>query len=568
MGLHIISKIVDTIKTKSNMNTGETNHPVDGKEAAFASYPPPAYNKRNPAGGGAPSDHHHVPGALQKPPPPHHQQRGGGGYGYPPHYATRPSHGIQAVVSTSFGMDEEREDGPSRHHRGHSGPVQGGYHHLHREQYHASRYEGGRGQYDMHPRRDDHHSAFDPPHSNRDAGPPPQYGRELPPLPPRGGEPPHDDRRMPDDRRMAPSQHEDRRLPPHDDRRLLPSEDRRMPPNREDREDRRTTTTAADEARAPPASQIPPSPRSDTAEIMQIRRANSTASSAGAINPSSSFSLGQGPLKRSYWHHASSGSDEYQGSSIPRDFMPPKRSKVGGPSPSRREYIVTARPRPEEGYAPTDRESGPPSNRPPSGWFNRALSWEAREEYYRRDSASDRYSDPWSRTSPSYRESPGGPRWNDSPRGSRGYSPAESSYEGSWGGPRGWGYQDRGWGGPQKRDEVDYPGEREGFMRRQGTFESRSSTDSMGHPPMRYVHSANTAHGMDAPALPAASAAPRENAMVSTETPNKSSSGPVRLLALPDDRISLSETLCLVREVRHIELCYQLVCIFCFFCNN
>jgi hypothetical protein len=85
--------------------------------------------------------------------------------------------------------------------------------------------------------------------------------------------------------------------------------------------------------------------------------------------------------------------------------------------------------------------------------------------------------------------------------------------------------------------------ERDGYegVRRQGTFESSTDTDL----PMRFIHGPPSARGMDTPPQTTSRGMmPEENLGF-----DKANSGPVRLLALPEDRISLSETLCLVREV-------------------
>ena len=273
---------------------------------------------------------------------------------------------------------------------------------------------------------------------------------------------------------------------------------------------------------------VPPSPRGELPP--PIHRSLSTGSYRG-----------QGTMKRSFWHHARNG-DDYQGSSIPHEFMPPKRSKVS--SPGKREYVVTARSQDE--VFPPEGHNGSSPQRPPPGWFNRATSWEAREEYYHREPRGN-----WTR-SPPYREGVPGQHWSDAPTmpPSHGpYADYELSPGRSWGQTR---WRHDTWGGPQYRDEPESmhlgpeSRSREGFdydMRRQGTFESVSDGDM----PMRFIGGPpSTPRGMELSApIPGTN---RSDVVIVGGSMSLDKNGPVRFLALPEDRISLSETLCLVRE--------------------
>jgi hypothetical protein len=442
------------------------------------------------------------------------------GYTYPPHYpASRHPHPIQSVVTTSF---EEREDGSTRHMDHHAGgnfmhPEYGMRHGRSppdgREEAHRAAFEPPR-------------AAFEPPHHERE--PSHHHGRHPPQPPHHGREPSHQLREA-------------------------PQYGRELPPIQEGDMDIRHTPNDMMRSRGSVRVSVPPSPRGGPDEYPPlIHRSHS----AGAPVPPSY--RGQEPLKRSFWHHARSGED-YQ-SSVPNEFVPPKRSKVG--PAGRRDYVVTARSHHDEVY-PADRQSGGPPPRSP-GWFNRAMSWEAaqaaREEYYHREPTSKMYSGPsssWSR-SPQYREGGVGQHWSDapsmpSPRSP--YAPNEGGHYnisppgrgGSWGHSR-WNHpEEHLWGGHQNRDEAESRHmapegqEREGYdveMRRQSTFES-----SDGEPPMRFI-GGPSAGGME----------PSQRQIVATRPAGDKQTGPIRLLALPEDRISLSETLCLVREVRKCKI--------------
>lgn len=276
---------------------------------------------------------------------------------------------------------------------------------------------------------------------------------------------------------------------------------------------------------------LPPSPPTEASSY--INRSLSNTSSITSTYRG-------GPLKRSFWHHARHNSDEMH-QTLPNEFMPPKRNKVSPRSATRhREYVVTAR---APSYA-GDPERYAPSLRSP-GWFNRTMSWEpSRDDYYQREPNSRIHGGSWSSRSPpqfSYRDERNGPHWGDAPSmpsPSRHYmSQMEPGFDGSPKQMDRWHPTDsRGWGA-QSREEVDMPQRDAGGIHRQGTFEP-SSPDV--EPPVRYV-SATTPRERDHP-LPMSEMMP----MPSPET--KSSGG--LLLAVPEDRISLSETLCIVREVR------------------
>ena len=442
----------------------------------------------------------HPPMAMKPAPAPYPRA-----YSYHPHYSSsRPPLPIQSVVTTSFSMDEEREDGSSRLPGNHAGGSL-----SHTGEYRTS--------------MDDRHSDM------REAA---LHARS----PSNGREPLHFSRESPHYARDLPPVHEagsgaERRPSSHDMAMLRP-------------------------VRIPHSPRMPGSDRPPF-----IQRTHS----AGIPT---SYRGGQPPLKRSFWHHSRPGED-YQ-SSLPHEFMPPKRTKVT--SSSRKDFVVTARAHPNE-ILPSERQHGG-TGRP---WFNRALSWEAREEYYHRSHKSKSYASPWSRHSPpSYRDGEMAPQWSDapmipSPRAR--YSPSESYERSPWSHPRppqAWhphalSSEDQSWSGLQHRDEaeskhpwIDSRDREDGEVQRTATFES-SDADSFHQSTLRFLGTPPTPLGMDlSPPSRKPGAHQHRSAM---DYPKLSESGalegdgdtrnlgPIRLLALPEDRISLSETLCVVREV-------------------
>jgi hypothetical protein len=313
----------------------------------------------------------------------------------------------------------------------------------------------------------------------------------------------------------------------------------------------------------------PPSPRGhDHHPYMQHRSYSSGGASVGY--------RGHGPMKRSFWHHSRpaaplGGRDEEseEHSSVPNEFAPPKRSKMS-PSKKDEDQVMTARgPKyPEESAPPVagDRNRGPPSDR---NWYNgsQSMSWEARDDYYNRGPGpySRSFSGSWNRSPPTYRE-PGMPRghWNAAPQMP---PPSErmGPYDRQWSrsGSQDWqAYpDDRHWGpGPRtySRDDmegremwIDFRDGGDSLVRRQSTFESFSDGSSyqqlpprlMGPPPHESIS------GGYPPIM--------EQSQNFQGTYSDSSAGPIRLLSLPEDRVSLSETLCVVREVRtHIFLSF------------
>eukprot|EP00934_Nitzschia_sp_Nitz4_P008503 Nitzschia sp. Nitz4//scaffold221_size33835//12129//15345//NITZ4_007851-RA/size33835-processed-gene-0.21-mRNA-1//-1//CDS//3329542557//8493//frame0 len=409
-----------------------------------------------------------------------------GEYGYhPPPYGTTTRPGLP-IKSVVTTSFEERDDSRFDRRDPTTSYYDYGMHHEHPSHY----------------RRREEMNAFEPPVGHHREGSMRQDmdDRELPPS--------HADREPPHYERDIPPMQEndmDGRLPPHDMMRG-----------------------------GPRAQRVPPSPRDEPPFLHR------SYSSGGAYPPT--YHRGQAPLKRSFWHHARPGED-YQ--TLPNEFMPPKRSKVTPPNGRDREYVVTARGSQEEPY-PMDRHHGGPPPPPPRspGWFNRAMSWEAsRDDYYQREPGSKVYLGSWSSRSPPFREHGPSTHWSDAPN-----MPSPQTrypndmYDSPPGHPWGrWHHPEdaRGWGHPQHRDEAETQRPRGSFdreMRRQSTFESATEVE----PPLRYIH--GPPRGMESAATTAVPARPEDM----SADPSKRQ--PLRLLALPEDRISLSETLCLVRE--------------------
>jgi len=292
--------------------------------------------------------------------------------------------------------------------------------------------------------------------------------------------------------------------------------------------------------------------------------------------------------------------------------MPPKRSKTspsgsGGSSGSptkEKEYIVTAR----SHISNNDQKQLPPPPlqqqqqhqmldsreessgitttgsfgvSPSGGWFNnRAMSWEAREDYLRRDPRSAALAGSWSSRSPSGRDGPANnvvaPHWTEAPYmpSPRSRYPSEGNHYDaplqSWDAPprEQWGDHQHtspqipylAWSAGNNGDGImqQQRNENDKFPREGFDNELRSPMNfSMRNMPPRH-------HGMEviigSPPMPTTSSSAIIGGVITPSTMAKQrlqdgggrrgldKNGLVKLLALPEDRISLSETLCIVRE--------------------
>jgi hypothetical protein len=443
-----------------------------------------------------------------------------------------------------------------------------------------------------------------------------------------------------------------------------PAEDRYPPERlevdvRDMEQDRRQEPPSDGQSISGKPSVVPPSPARGS-HFPPLRRGSGSGSFMAPPEP---------PLKRSFWHH-SRPNEEYT-SSLPAEFIPPKRSKIS-PNHSR------------------DPPSRSPSGmdmrdlrRPPS-FFNHSLSWDSRADdmhYYHGmppSRESPRYPSEHSR---SFHHSMGGPpplhhhhhhlhssasptSYRDDDMGSmsdhsrsrtlppgrshhHAYShmpPQEVSYHhhsspmhgASSGTPtslhssRRWSHHDswqppmpsptsgprrsptnyhhgsptmqfrddiessRSWSQSRERDPM--PMSREEH-RRLPHFDASLDHDSPYHsshayhnpspyygrsmPPLHHkppsqhssMHSSRGPMGLDAPEHRASAPSMDEGSHMGSEAgksledtnddKNDEKEGPVLLLALPQDRISLSETLCVVREVSLRLIKMFLACTFC-----
>lgn len=518
---------------------------------------------------------HHEQHYHQKVPSHYHRSEGVGYPSYPPppangnpnhlnhyhpHYGMHPrstTPGVRSVVTHSFSMEEEqREDGSSRygggHHRGQSQRDTNNYP---RDEYRSpsSEFHPDRSS-QQHRQRDQQDHSFEPPpplpvyNTRRDY----HYGngRDLPPV-------------------------------LEEPESLLPPRGMLQRPGEQD-----------------PSERVSPGPLNRT---------------SGIERSLSSVSAGGGPLKRSFWHHslpvqASNGNDI----SMPSEFLPPKRNKTStsesddetSGSPKRdKEYIVTARSEPSpssdqqqqqmhreqaqprmldmhgdsSGMSPLGgvRASPPSAGLSPSvAWYDsrcRSMSWEAREDNYRRDPRS---APSWSR-SPNGRDGPAqvnsGQHWMEapympSPRGRYGEGnhydmPLQmQSWEAS---PRDWGHHHHqsphlsysAWSGANKgRDETEDQKKFNRQGRELGGYDGEQQPPHMFHGAPQQPHGMGPIMGIP---MPRSGIGMDPSAIMKTQSRdmmdnidgrdmNKQKS--IKLLALPEDRISLSETLCIVRE--------------------
>jgi hypothetical protein len=578
--------------------------------------PPPAQQQRQQqqqppyhSTGGAPTHHRNSSnggggGYSSYPPPlpPSHHQPPSQQY-HPQHYAahsrsaTHPG-GVRSVVTHSFSMEseEQREDGSSRYHRGSAQNQQRDPSNYPRDEYRSPVAEflppGGQeigmrspSSLQQHQQQQQRES-FQPPPPMLPPPPPPHYNNNY--------------------NTYSGNNNINRGLPP-----VLEGDESRLPPR--------------DVMRADSSSErVPPSPR-DEPPSSAIDR---------TLSMGSTTTVGGGPLKRSFWHHSSPGGLVAGGatntdgggfsndSPLPQEFMPPKRSKTSpsgsgestGSPTKEKEYIVTARshilnndqqkqpeqqpqllpPPPQQQHQMLDsREESSGINTtgsfgvsPSGGWFNnRAMSWEAREDYLRRDPRSSALAGSWSSRSPSGRDGPANngvaPHWTEAPYmpSPRSRYPSEGNHYDaplqSWDAPprEQWGHHQHSspqipylaWSAgnnsdgmmqQQKNENDKFP--REGLERVGFDNEQRSPMNfSMRNLPPRH-------HGMEvimgSPPMPTTSSSAGIGGMIAPSTMAKGRSqddggrrgfeknGPVKLLALPEDRISLSETLCIVRE--------------------
>ena len=390
-----------------------------------------------------------------------------------------------------------------------------------------------------------------------------------------------------------------------------PPEERGPPEQRVEQESRdpeHDSTRQQPPTTAERPAMVPPSPA--RSRFPPLSRGSGSASSS--MGPPE-------PLKRSFWHH--SRPNEELNSSLPPDFIPPKRTKV----------------------APAPNMDMRESRRPPS-FFNRDFSWDSRGDegsyyHHRPPPSSPRYSSdqhgnynyggPPPHHHHQYHHS-GGYREDEydysrarshppTPRGSQNPYPHEGSYHNhhydspshaaaAAGGAashngRRWGHHD-GWQSSPRYSPTNYHQSHHSMQYRDDVESNRGWSQGRGRDPRddprnsshfdgpmdheRAYHSGHSSYypssyyGGTMPPLhqkmpPLSHSSPR-GGMPMSDSPSRSQSmdessrlgpvadtagngksptekdGPLLMLARPQDRISLSETLCVVREVSFLLL--------------
>lgn len=345
-------------------------------------------------------------------------------------------------------------------------------------------------------------------------------------------------------------------------------------------------------------SMVPPSPSSKRSiDEMTSQDSSDMSTSAPTFQPPSDN------LKRSYYHHSVPGD---RGSSLPPDFIPPKKSKIGK-SPPRHEKVLTPRrsgasqgyfnrthswsSQDGAGYGPPHQQVRKTNSFPDSAAWNDGRMEQSQGYYGGHQGGQPDYNPPQDQRSPQSAF-----RGVTSPRSSSqghqpyypSFSPPENanwhgSHETNWAqtaaSPRNEPGSSPSWGGimgrhSQQKQRDDTPARtpyRDGHtpteseMRRQVTFESGSG-EVDGYHRRTYSHG-NQGHPHYPP--PASPSARKQKSSHTTESSQKhrfhntlppvmesrQEGQPVRadgssilLLAQPEDRISLSETLCVIRE--------------------
>lgn len=304
-------------------------------------------------------------------------------------------------------------------------------------------------------------------------------------------------------------------------------------------------------------AQIPPSPRtaSMTGRPPFLHRAYSSPEYYGQSDS----------MKRSFFHHSRPG--DSLSNQLPADFMPPKRAKVT--PPSKKEMMVS----------PQQAQQDP---------FRRAPSWDVEStegRYYHTAGRTQSFPNPpvWGQHqlqqqapipvahgkdghhfSPKAHQQVSPLSDNESPRGSWSHEPISP-----WELPSA--QAQRFWTSPshaqQSRDEYGSERARSGdredeFVRggkkiqRQVTFErafeSAGYRNQLPRDKLQMVADAAAASAYHDDAAGVGRAGPGQQHLLSEESPVRTTAGSpgeaIIMLALPQDKISLSETLCVVRE--------------------
>jgi hypothetical protein len=431
-----------------------------------------------------------MPPAYPPPPHPNMRHQAPPGYPYSPQTRGPPQNGrLQSVVTSSFSIEDEREDT--------AGP-RGYYHH--------------------------HHRGAAPSHQEED--------------------------RHPSEPAACREQHDEREIAPRDSfgshREAPPMFDARAPPN------------------AKPATpiRIPPSP-GDGRQLPE-------EAAMVATTPQSKVTADN--LKRSFWHHSRPADSTHH--SMHPAFAPPKRAKLG-PLRKERDVVITPRTPGSEGqeYARANSWAGPDdeshrhyrqTNSFPSPWdqhqqhVRQASSFGGypepgmAEHYQRTWSSDETASDRAGAAFRSVQDRPQPPPRPYNPIAHQGSFSSQQPQQRHWGRAESydWSPEQHQWQQHQHRDDVDgrdlrarsYSREmswddRDGDMRRQVTFEPNAYRYCDGQQQHKITPNTDVPRSIL-----------KRNDSMNEDMASSQREGPILLLAQQEDRISLSETLCTIRE--------------------
>ena len=264
-------------------------------------------------------------------------------------------------------------------------------------------------------------------------------------------------------------------------------------------------------------------------------------------------------MKRSYYHHSNAS----EGAQLPPDFMPPKRAKV------------KQAPKGEVFCTPRSGNSGSEGMPPPPEWYNsRVSTWESDEDHNNRVDRAQSFPphqlQQWKPQHPpvpeqiNYQPEGHSKPGRDFPLVSTASSP--DSPPGNWRSSR----QQQVWPMPPHRLQGRYWDSPEGGDPRADSHRFRSefrssilydrNRDTYPLPPRPSSYHGTMPESSQGPSRlkvdPMDDHDMMEGAMI-----RKVEHGDITLLALPQDKVALSETLCVVREVSP-SLMYNMI--FCF----
>jgi len=286
------------------------------------------------------------------------------------------------------------------------------------------------------------------------------------------------------------------------------------------------------------------------------------------------------PMKRSYYHHSRPA--DVQTGQLHPDFIPPKRMKVHQQPSPRGEVIMTPRSQ-QQGGGRNDGGMGPPRE-----WVNRAPTWESEEDHYgsrfpraqsfppQQQQWSSKPQSPMGFRSDGHAKdfaphiSPGSDAEPPSPRNWHQQQPPTSP---EWGSPpSSRGHQQppyRFWDSPQNRqDGVDPRGppppmwDDSGMSHHHHQQQKNVVHHHYDNEPIAYRRQQQPMYPGSRPPVMEdkmqlvvdAAAAAADSSGIHHEmyaSPVSRPQEPMLLLALPQDRVALSETLCVVREVSY-----------------